>query len=724
MIHTALKQARRSGPLLLALLLAMGALAACGDGDDVVIPTESSVDSLATEDAQRTAVALASLPPSDTPTATDLPSATPVPPSETPTASLTPTAPPPSATATQPPAPAVAALPASATSAPTDIPPADLTATAEAGLALTGTAEVAALEQTQAALAADQMTQIAQTANAVVIVTLTPTPEAPTFTPEITLTESPSLTPTITATTAPPPGATDAIIYYGDRFGSEDIFLRYPDGTTRALTSGLADEREPSCAPDGGAFVFASNAGGTYQIYRQDVASTEPQQLTTEGDNFAPVFSPDGTSIVFVSTRRDGVATIWLMDADGARQRQLTTELGRDTSPSWGPSGDQIIFASDQGGAWNVFVAPVVEGAEGEGEFPLPQLPAFTERNQLWPFFDTDEGTRIVYTAWDNPVDPQTADILLIDFEQPEPVTVRATVGADIAWSWYDDTRILASLGGEGNVQIALVDVLIGDAEVLTNSGTFNGGARRCYLRTEDLPPEPTPAPSPTPAPTSTPTLTPTPSPTPRPVTSYYSLVSAHLPAPLATVQGRPYTVQPGDTLNRISQRTGVPLTTIVQLNQVENPDRIAVGQTLVLPVMRFGHRQGGYQAPDSDETGVVPVRKKIVVRLNEQTVYAYEDGRVVRTVLASTGLPATPTVQGEFKIYTKLEAQTMSGPGYYLPGVPYVMYFYQGYGLHGTYWHENFGHPMSHGCVNLPTPDAKWFYEWAEVGTPVEVLS
>ena len=45
-----------------------------------------------------------------------------------------------------------------------------------------------------------------------------------------------------------------------------------------------------------------------------------------------------------------------------------------------------------------------------------------------------------------------------------------------------------------------------------------------------------------------------------------------------------------------------------------------------------------------------------------------------------------------------------MSGPGYYLPGVPYVMYFYQGYGLHGTYWHDNFGQPMSHGCVNLPT--------------------
>lgn len=47
-----------------------------------------------------------------------------------------------------------------------------------------------------------------------------------------------------------------------------------------------------------------------------------------------------------------------------------------------------------------------------------------------------------------------------------------------------------------------------------------------------------------------------------------------------------------------------------------------------------------------------------------------------------------------------------MTGPGYDLPNVPYTMYFYQGYGLHGTYWHNNFGTPMSHGCVNMPTPE------------------
>ena len=64
-----------------------------------------------------------------------------------------------------------------------------------------------------------------------------------------------------------------------------------------------------------------------------------------------------------------------------------------------------------------------------------------------------------------------------------------------------------------------------------------------------------------------------------------------------------------------------------------------------------------------------------------------------------------------------------MTGPGYDLPDVPWTMYFYQDYGIHGTYWHHNFGHPMSHGCVNMQTDDAKWLYDWAPLGTSVLIL-
>jgi lipoprotein-anchoring transpeptidase ErfK/SrfK len=56
----------------------------------------------------------------------------------------------------------------------------------------------------------------------------------------------------------------------------------------------------------------------------------------------------------------------------------------------------------------------------------------------------------------------------------------------------------------------------------------------------------------------------------------------------------------------------------------------------------------------------------------------------------------------------------------YDIPDVPYTMYFYADYALHGAYWHNNFGNPMSHGCVNLPVDVAKWMYDWAPIGTMV----
>ncbi len=111
-----------------------------------------------------------------------------------------------------------------------------------------------------------------------------------------------------------------------------------------------------------------------------------------------------------------------------------------------------------------------------------------------------------------------------------------------------------------------------------------------------------------------------------------------------------------------------------------------------------------------------------IDVDLSQQRLYAYEGDTVVNTFLVSTGTWLHPTVTGKFHIYVKLRYTDMTGPDYYLPNVPYTMYFYQSYGLHGTYWHHNFGTPMSHGCVNLSIPDSAWLYSFASVGTLVNV--
>ena len=123
---------------------------------------------------------------------------------------------------------------------------------------------------------------------------------------------------------------------------------------------------------------------------------------------------------------------------------------------------------------------------------------------------------------------------------------------------------------------------------------------------------------------------------------------------------------------------------------------------------------------------GVGEAERWIAVNLSTQTLVAYEGDAPVFETLVSSGLPQWPTVTGQYRTYMKYESQTMNGYllgyDYYLPDVPYVMYFFEDYAIHGTYWHSSFGTPMSHGCVNVSTPDAGWLFNWAPVGTLVNV--
>ena len=113
---------------------------------------------------------------------------------------------------------------------------------------------------------------------------------------------------------------------------------------------------------------------------------------------------------------------------------------------------------------------------------------------------------------------------------------------------------------------------------------------------------------------------------------------------------------------------------------------------------------------------------KWIEIDLSEQKLTAWEgNNKFLETLVSSGKWGRTPT--GEFNIWSKFKYTKMSGGNktlntyYYLPNVPYTMYFYKDFGLHGTYWHNNFGTPMSHGCVNLPTTVAEKLFYWS---TPV----
>lgn len=118
---------------------------------------------------------------------------------------------------------------------------------------------------------------------------------------------------------------------------------------------------------------------------------------------------------------------------------------------------------------------------------------------------------------------------------------------------------------------------------------------------------------------------------------------------------------------------------------------------------------------------------KWIEIDLSEQKIRAWEGNRQVMEFVISSGKRSTSTPEGEFRIWVKLRYTKMEGgvrgtsDYYYLPNVPYVMYFHKGYGIHGAYWHMNFGTPVSHGCVNMQIADSGKLFNWAGPLLPLD---
>jgi len=238
------------------------------------------------------------------------------------------------------------------------------------------------------------------------------------------------------------------------------------------------------------------------------------------------------------------------------------------------------------------------------------------------------------------------------------------------------------------------------------------------------------------------------------------------------------YTVQRGDALTQIAKNHGMALNDILRLNSLTNANLIWVGQKLrvsarvdaippekpekpavadtiyivqadeTLEQIALDHKisvqdlvaanglpntsfvwPGQKLRMRTPPTAATLVRSApaggtrwIEVNLTNQTLTAWQGDVAVLHTNVSTGTYRTPTVTGRYAINIKYTSQRMTGPGYDLPGVPWVMYFYGGYAIHGAYWHNNFGTPMSHGCVNMRPGEAEMLFAWADYGTEVYV--
>jgi LysM repeat protein len=190
-------------------------------------------------------------------------------------------------------------------------------------------------------------------------------------------------------------------------------------------------------------------------------------------------------------------------------------------------------------------------------------------------------------------------------------------------------------------------------------------------------------------------------------------------------VAGKHYVhiVQEGETVASIASAYGTSLRRTLDLNKIVNANQIKPGQRIVVPPPSFAEifADAPMGANGVPEYSVIPTEEKwISIDLDHQRAYAWEGNRLLKRFAISSGKAKTPTVTGVFRIWAKVSSQTMQGGSraagdyYNLPNVQWVQYFYRDYALHGAYWHNKFGTPTSHGCVNLTNDDAKWLFDWA----------
>lgn len=222
---------------------------------------------------------------------------------------------------------------------------------------------------------------------------------------------------------------------------------------------------------------------------------------------------------------------------------------------------------------------------------------------------------------------------------------------------------------------------------------------------------------TPSPTPTATPLPPPTPISTVHPVPAQQAETEAE---PTVQIEGATYIVQRGDTLGQIAMRFGLSVDEVASANHLSDPSSIYAGQELVLPGVDFVP----IQAP-------MPVGpKRIVVDISEQHLYAYEGDLLVYSFIASTGMN-NATAIGTFSVLNKIPNAYGSTWNIWMP---YWLGIYWSGGLQngihalpilpgGTrLWAGYLGTPISYGCVVLGEYEARLLYEWADIGTPVEI--
>jgi len=222
------------------------------------------------------------------------------------------------------------------------------------------------------------------------------------------------------------------VAFVSSRGSQTDVWIvPSTGGDALRVTNDLAIEQSLSWTPDGRGLTFSANRN-VVQVRIVPIEGGEPRLLSfTDYEAFEPRVSPDGASILFVSTR-SGNNDIWVVPAAGGDPRPLTTSALSDGQPDWSPDGKSIAFSSNRRGSPDIFVMP---DTGGEPRL-LTDWPATGEGNSRF----SPDGRTIAFTS---NRDARTSDVWTVPVEGGSPTRVTRLDAFTILQDWSRDGRFL-----------------------------------------------------------------------------------------------------------------------------------------------------------------------------------------------------------------------------------------------------------------------------------------